>query len=290
VGGSISGHHAVEIRPTAFGRTALLIGRISRVSDGGEGSRAVRVTFIGHATVLIEQCGVRVLTDPVLRNRIGPLIRTSPLPDLTLGRLDAVLISHLHRDHFDVPTLRGLGRGIRLIVPPGAGHFAHRLGFRTVSELRPGDTEEVGGLTVSAVPAHHDGHRSPLGARAECVGYLTQGSARVYFAGDTALYQEMVDLAPGLDIALLPVWGWGPTLGDGHLGPHEAARALRLLRPRMAIPIHWGTLRPLGMRRLMGSHLSDPPGEFARLAALLTPDVEVRILAPGDALTVNGVQ
>jgi len=253
------------------------------VSDRAEGSQADRITFVGHATVLIEQRGVRVLTDPVLRHRIGPLVRISPPVDLTVAP-DAVLISHLHRDHFDVPTLRALGYGTRLIVPRGAGRFVRRLGFRAVSELDPGENEEVGGLTVSAVPARHDGRRSPFGARAECVGYVASGSARIYFAGDTGLFDEMAHLAPGLDIALLPVWGWGPTLGEGHLGPREAARALRLLHPRIAIPIHWGTLRPLGMRHLMGSHLSEPPREFARLAARLTPDVEVRILCPGESL------
>ena len=95
----------------------------------------------------------------------------------------------------------------------------------------------------------------------------------------------MATLAEDLDAALLPVWGWGPTLGPGHLDPRAAADALRLLRPRLAIPIHWGTLFPIGLDRLRGKAglLSDPPHDFAREAARLAPEVEVRLLQPGEA-------
>jgi L-ascorbate metabolism protein UlaG (beta-lactamase superfamily) len=256
----------------------------SRRARRSEGSPTDRITFVGHATVLIEQQGVRLLTDPVLRNRIGPLTRSAPPADAGLTTPDAVIVSHLHRDHFDVPTLRALGYDTRLIVPPGAERVARRLGFRAITELAPGGTAEVGPLAVSAVAARHDGRRSPFGASAESVGYIVSGGSRVYFAGDTGLFDGMRDFAPGLDVALLPVWGWGPTLGEGHLGPGEAARALQLLRPRIAIPIHWGTLHPLGMRRLMSGRLSEPPREFASLAARVAPEVEVRILRPGESL------
>jgi L-ascorbate metabolism protein UlaG (beta-lactamase superfamily) len=102
----------------------------------------------------------------------------------------------------------------------------------------------------------------------------------VYFAGDTDVHESMKDLGP-LDVALLPVWGWGPKLGEGHLNPRTAAEALVLLRPRIAVPIHWGTFFPVGLR---GTRLADPPHEFARHAAEVAPDVDVRILAPGEAL------
>jgi L-ascorbate metabolism protein UlaG (beta-lactamase superfamily) len=79
------------------------------------------------------------------------------------------------------------------------------------------------------------------------------------------------------------VWGWGPSLGSGHLDPERAAEALALLRPRLAVPIHWGTLFPriVPDRR---QRLSDPPHELARAAARLAPDVEVRVLAPGEGI------
>ena len=89
----------------------------------------------------------------------------------------------------------------------------------------------------------------------------------MYFAGDTDVYDSMAALAP-LDVALLPVWGWGPKVGEGHLTPRSAAVALQLLRPRIAVPIHWGTYFPAYLR---GPAPADPPHEFARHAAELAP-------------------
>ena len=109
----------------------------------------------------------------------------------------------------------------------------------------------------------------------------------MYFAGDTELFDGIAEVGDGLDVALLPVAGWGPTLGPGHLGPREAAVALARLRPRVAVPIHWGTLYPLGLRFRRHSVLADPPQEFARHAAELAPEVDVRVLAPGEALNLD---
>ncbi len=136
------------------------------------------------------------------------------------------------------------------------------------------------------MPAVHDGRRAPYGPTAEPVGYLVNGSRRVYFAGDTDLFDGMAELSDSLDLALVPITGWGPTLGAGHLDPERAARALALLRPRMAVPIHWGTLHPLGLGRFMSHQLSESPHEFARHAARLAPGVEVRVLAPGESLAL----
>jgi L-ascorbate metabolism protein UlaG (beta-lactamase superfamily) len=108
----------------------------------------------------------------------------------------------------------------------------------------------------------------------------------VYFAGDTDLHAGMAALKP-LDVALLPVWGWGPTLGPGHMDPLAAAQALAVLRPRIAVPIHWGTLFPIGLGRLRGSRLTDPPREFVREAAGLAPAVRVRVLEPGSTLALS---
>ena len=74
------------------------------------------------------------------------------------------------------------------------------------------------------------------------MGYLIRGSHQIYFAGDTDLFEGMATLAPDLEIALVPIWGWGPSLGPGHLDPRRAAEALRLLQPLLAVPIHWETL------------------------------------------------
>jgi L-ascorbate metabolism protein UlaG (beta-lactamase superfamily) len=253
----------------------------------GPGSSADRIVFAGHATVLIELDGVRLLTDPLLRGRVAHLRRQAPAVDgsLTTG-LDAVLLSHMHRDHLDLASLRLLGPGTGLLAPAGAGEWLRRRRFTAVTEMRVGDTEKVGHLTVTAVPARHDGARGPGGPRAEALGYVVRGRRSVYFAGDTELFDEMSDLSERLDVALLPVAGWGLRLGPGHMDPLQAARAARLLEPRVAIPVHWGTLLPtLASRRLRG-RLDEPPRVFARHLARLAPGVEARILRPGEQLAI----
>jgi L-ascorbate metabolism protein UlaG (beta-lactamase superfamily) len=125
--------------------------------------------------------------------------------------------------------------------------------------------------------------------RAPALGFAIEGSQRFYFAGDTALFPGMDGLVPELDVALVPIWGWGPTLGRGqHLDPSDAAQALRLLRPRIAIPIHWGTYRPahLGLR-VLPDFLTDPAARFVEAAAVAAPAVKVHVLRPGEHLEVT---
>jgi L-ascorbate metabolism protein UlaG (beta-lactamase superfamily) len=240
-----------------------------------------RIVFLGHATVLIELEGVRLLTDPLLRGRVAHLRRQPPLVEESVfADPNAVLISHMHHDHLDPASLRRLGRDTPLIVPAGAGAWLRSREFAAVTELSVGEHARVGALTVTAVEARHDGHRA-RGPRAKALGYLVSGQRRVYFAGDTALYEEMANLSPSLDVVLLPVAGWGPRLGPGHMDPLDAARAVSLMQPRLAIPVHWGTLLPFGLIRRHRFRLGEPPRLFAEHVAHLAPSVEVRILAPG---------
>ncbi len=324
------------------------------MADGAFAHRAGRsardrIVFLGHATVLIELDGVRLLTDPLLRGRVAHLRRqVAPVDPGVFAGTDAVLISHLHHDHLDLASLRLLGLDTSLLVPAGAGELLRPRGFTDVTELSAGQVTGVAGagagagaravagadagavgagaVAVTAVRARHDGRRHPGGPRAETLGYVMRGRRTVYFAGDTELFDGMSDLwsdpssgrdvapdhdvasgrdtvsghdvapgrdtvpghdvAPGqdtaleLDVALLPVAGWGSRLGPGHMDPLDAARAASLLRPRVAIPIHWGTLQPIGAFRRRRERL-DPPRQFAEHVARLAPDVEVTILEPG---------
>jgi L-ascorbate metabolism protein UlaG (beta-lactamase superfamily) len=248
------------------------------------GRTADRIVFLGHATVLIEVDGVRLLTDPLLRGRVAHLRRQVPRVQRDpFADVDVVLISHLHHDHLDLASLRLLGGATPLIVPAGAGGWLRRKGFGAVTELGVGDVAKVGTLAVTAVQARHDGRR-PGGPRAETLGYFVSGGHTAYFAGDTELFAEMSHLPRPLDVALLPVAGWGPTLGAGHMGPRDAARAVGLIGPRIAVPVHWGTLSPIGLGRRHRARLSDPPRLFAEHVASLAPSVEVRILSPGQEL------
>jgi L-ascorbate metabolism protein UlaG (beta-lactamase superfamily) len=249
-----------------------------------------RLTWVGHATVLLEIGGVRLLTDPLLRTRLGHLRRhgTPPSPEATRD-IDAVLVSHVHLDHLDMRSLRSVGPGARAIAPRGAGRLLRKIGFSAIDELAPGEGVTVGEATITALPAVHPGRRRPLGPEIGTLGYDIAGAQRVYFAGDTELFDDMRSLAGRFDVALLPVWGWGPSLGPGHMDPLGAAQAVALVRPLVAVPIHWGTFFPVGLEALRGSALVEPPRIFARHVAELAPEVEVRVLAPGDGLALGKV-
>ena len=253
------------------------------------GRPLTRITFVGHATVLVAMDGVRLLTDPVLRTRVTHLRRRTKVDAHALRGLDAVLVSHAHYDHLDLPSLDRLGRSTPLVVPRGLGALLRRRRFDSVLEVDEGERVTIGAVGVEATHAEHDARRSqlgPVGPLIRSLGYVVAGSHRVYFAGDTDLFEGMAALSDGLDVALVPIWGWGPDLGRGkHLDPEGAAEALALLRPRIAVPIHWGTYHPLhlGLREVP-AFLHEPPERFLAAAATAAPDVEVRVLQPGESL------
>lgn len=240
------------------------------------------VRWLGHATALLELDGVRLLTDPVLGPRAGPLVRLGrPIGGPSIGPVDCVLLSHLHADHADVASLRRLGSAVPVLGPPGAMRWLRRIGVQEVQELRPGEEAGVGAVRVIATPAMHERRRWPLGPTSDPIGFLVRGSRSAYFAGDTDLFDEMADLRNSVDVALLPVWGWGSKLGPGHLDPERAARAAAIIEPAVAIPIHWGTFA-VGRPVRRPADPSWPARRFATLAASYAPSVEVRILAPGE--------
>ncbi|MER7456661.1 MBL fold metallo-hydrolase [Micromonospora sp. NPDC126480] len=251
----------------------------------------VELTWCGHSTIWIEDSGTRLLTDPLLRDRLAHLRRRrGPTPRLP-GAPDAVLVSHLHADHLDFASLRRLPGHAALVVPAGAAVLVHRaLGAaaaRRCREVAVGDRFDVGGLTVTAVPAAHHAGRNPWSRhRAPALGYLIEGRARTWFAGDTGLFDEMSTLGP-LDLALIPVGGWGPTLGPGHLDPAGAAEAVRRAAAAWAVPIHFGTFWPIGCDRIRPDRFLDPGDEFARRARTAAPDTRVRVLRPGESFTVR---
>lgn len=245
-------------------------------------AEGARIAYLGHATVLLEIDGVRLLTDPVLGDRLGPLRRHGPTPGAaSVEAIDVVLVSHAHPDHFDRSSLRSLA-GCVLVVPEGMGRGAARLGHE-VRELPSGASISFGDVRVTAVPARH--WRWPPLPRARTIGYLVEGSTAVYFAGDTAFYPAMDRLAGRVDVALLPVGRWGPHPGPDRLGPADAARAARVVGAGVAIPIHWGTLYPPGLHRFWPRPLREPAALFA---AELEQDtgIDVRILEPGQSTEI----
>jgi L-ascorbate metabolism protein UlaG (beta-lactamase superfamily) len=249
------------------------------------GPKHGRLTFLGHSTVLIEIDDLRILTDPVLRDGLGPVRRqvTAVLPEL-FADLDAVFISHGHHDHLDPASLRQIPGKPTLIVPRGFGKLGEKAGLGPVEEVGPGDRLKIDRVKFAVVQARHSGRREPFGPEGPAIGCVIAGSRVVYFPGDTDIFPEMSEMAGTLDVALLPVWGWGPTIGEGHMNPERAAQAAAVLRPRLAVPIHWGTFYPAGLRRLMRKPFEDPGPAFEEAMGRLAPDVPVQVVAPGDEI------
>jgi L-ascorbate metabolism protein UlaG (beta-lactamase superfamily) len=217
--------------------------------------------------------GVRLLTDPVLGRRVLHLRRRTELGVEPLRDVTAALVSHVHYDHLDRRSLRSLRPRV-VVVPRGARRSLRS--FPDVREVDVGDEVRLGDVTVRATHAEHPSRRWLWSTPS--LGFVISGSRQVYFAGDTDLFPGMAELAGRVDVALLPVAGWGSKVGAGHLDPERAARAVHLIEPRIAVPIHWGTFSP--PRR---SASDRPPEEFRRLVAARSPHVEVQLLQPGAA-------
>lgn len=248
----------------------------------------VGLRYLGHATVLLDLPGLRLMTDPFLRDRLGPLRRHGPTPmPGAIGPVGFVAVSHAHPDHFDPRSLTAIAGDPLVIVPRGLGGTVRRLGLRA-REVVVGETVTLAPRwTISAVPARH--WRWPGAPRAAAIGYLIEGPGKsgIYFAGDTSPFAAMRDFAHRVDLALLPVGSWGPHVGPGHLTPRSAAAVARELAARVAVPIHWGTLYPPRLDRLLRRRLIEPADRFVEWAARLAPEVDVRPLQPGEATRIE---
>ncbi len=255
----------------------------------------VTVTWVGHATVLLEVDGFRIITDPILTSRVAHLRRRVAAP--TIEPVDAVLISHLHMDHLHLRSLRTVTDGVRVIAPAGSAKLFRSLGVSQLDEVVAGDvvtlrqaSKTAPAIEARVVPADHSNVRGPHSRIvAEPVGYIIHtGNRSVYVAGDTDLFDEMHDF-PEIDVALLPIWGWGPTLGDRHLDPGRAATATHWIDPRHVVPIHWGTYTPITPRRGTPTWIDNPIAAYT--AALAELDLADRLVAlrPGGTMTTGGV-
>lgn len=246
----------------------------------------LRITYAGHSTLLVEMDGIRILTDPVLRDRVVHLRRLTGLQPSVRERLDrpdVIVISHLHFDHFDPPSLRVFDRRTRVVVPRGrAAQTLRGLGFEQVVSLQAGEQLRVGGVEIRGVHAEHSGSRGiPPWLRGPALGYVLRGSQSVYFAGDTDVFPEM-SLLGSPDVALVPVSGWGARVPAGdHMDPRRAAESLKLLRPRVAIPIHWGTFAP-AWRPEGYPDQESAAADFRDQAKETAPEVEVCVLRAGE--------
>lgn len=216
------------------------------------GARQTAVTWVGHATYVIQIGGLVVLTDPVWSSRIpGVRARLTP-PGVAwteLPRVDAVVISHNHYDHLDARTVGRLPRETPVFIPGGLGRWFRRRGFRRVTELDWWESAVYRGVRFDLTPAHHWSRRTLTDTcRALWGGWILteESGTRVYFAGDTAYghwFGEIGARYPGIDVALLPVGAYAPRwfMAGTHMDPGEAVRAHRDLRATRMATMHWGT-------------------------------------------------
>ena len=231
----------------------------------------LRVTWLGHSTLLIEIDGLRVLTDPVWGLRASPLrvagprrFQPVPVPLRSLPTLDLVLISHDHYDHLDYPTIRQLRkRRMPFVTSLGVGAHLESWGVprQHIFELDWWESYTLPNseLTVTATPSQHFSGRTPGSRNSTLWSSLVIRSPRhtVFFSGDTGLtneYQSIRERFGPFDLVMLEVGAFHPSWGDMHLGPENALKALALLGGGTFLPIHWGTFA-------LGMHPWDQPAE-----------------------------
>lgn len=252
----------------------------------------LRVTWLGHSTLVVELDGRRVLVDPVWGERASPFswvgpqrFYPSPLPLDRLPPVDAVVISHDHFDHLDRSTIRAMrGWQTTFVVPLGVGAHLASWGVPEdrIVELDWWERTRLGDLEIVATPARHASGRSPLGPRDGTLwaGFALLGPAhRVYYSGDTGFFPGLADIGARLgpfDLAMIEAGAYGRAWPDWHLGPEQAVRASQLVRAGVLLPVHWGLFN-------LAYHGWTEPAERA-LAAAAEAGVTVALPRPGEAL------
>jgi L-ascorbate metabolism protein UlaG (beta-lactamase superfamily) len=254
----------------------------------------LRITYIGHATLLLELAGVCILTDPHFGARLGRFLPRVSAPGISIADLphiDALLLTHAHADHLSFACLDALPRSIPLFCPPAVARWLARRGYTHAEPLAPEESTTIGGLTIWAAPAKHYGSRYAIDRwRSAANMYLLLAERHsVFFAGDTALtqhtdqvvHQHVTGQSRQLDVALLPIghapW-WKPGFRRGHLTSGDALSLFERTQAQHFVPFHWGTFH----------HVSASAFDaIDRLRARL-PSYEyrerVRILEPGETL------
>jgi L-ascorbate metabolism protein UlaG (beta-lactamase superfamily) len=252
----------------------------------GAMTTTLALTWWGHASTTLEMGATRVALDPLLPDRLFHLRRYAASPAAHAAEADVVLVSHLHHDHLHRPSLRRFPSGTPLVLPRGGERYLDAGLARHSLPVAPGDELDVAGVRVEVLAASHDGRRHPWsGTEPPALGFrIADGGHAVWFPGDTSLRDDMHDVAP-VDLALVPVGGWGPTLVHGHMDPAHGAEAVARVGARWAVPVHWGTFWPRGMRHVARTnhhHLFHTPGErFADALRERSPATEALPLEHG---------
>ncbi len=215
----------------------------------------LRVTFVNHATVLIQYRGLNILTDPIWSDRASPFTWAGPRRHRAPGvrfddlpRIDLVLLSHNHYDHLDLSTLRRLSAS-RFIVPLGVAKLLQRERIGPVQELDWGESAKMAETSIHCVPAMHFSARGLFDRnRTLWCGFVIESARSIYFAGDTGFgnhFAEIRERFGSPDLALLPIGAYEPRwfMSAVHMSPEDAVQAHRILGAKITIAIHYGTFQ-----------------------------------------------
>src|SRR6202163_2240838 len=223
-----------------------------------DGALAV-VTFIGHATFLMQTAAGNILTDPIYSQRAGPLnvigprrVRQPAVPLDDLPAISVVLLSHNHYDHCDLRTLGMLAQRFDplVVTPLGNGALVRSSGIRRVEELDWWQEAKTSPLPITLTPAQHFSARSPLDRNRALWGGFTlmADGARIFFAGDTAyaaFFRNVRKRLGPIDLALLPIGAYEPRwfMQTVHMNPAEALQAHLDLEASESVGMHFGTFQ-----------------------------------------------
>lgn len=241
----------------------------------------VAITWIGHASFLVQFTDLNVLIDPNFANWLFLLkrVRRSGLKIEDLPPIDLVLLTHAHFDHFHKPSLRKLPHPKIAIMPWGMGDLAVNLGFGRVIELEWWESFSNKDWTVTLTPSKHWGARTLHDHHRGYGGFVLEHQGRrIYHAGDSAYFHGFQQIGRRLppEVALLPIGAYHPeTFRKVHMGPDQAIKAFRNLRAQWLIPMHYGSFR------LSFEDMDEPPRWLREIAAEEGLTQQVRILEEG---------
>lgn len=251
------------------------------------------VTWLGHSSVVLDLDGVRLVVDPLVQRHAGILRRRGDQPVMSAwAGADAVLLSHLHHDHAEVGSLRFF-RELPMLTAPANAEWARKEGFdgRGLQDGEWAALGREGQVEVRLVKAVHRSRPMPHRPNASN-GHLVRGPSGIaWVAGDTELFPEMADLqglaGDQIDVAIIPIGGWGPRLSGGHLGPDEAAVACAMSGARCAVPVHWKTLHLPAGRDWPRGWMDEAGPRFEAALAREAPRCHAAVLHVGESVTVS---